>query len=132
MRARLAQRQAAQGAHLLLELAGDAGVDGVVTAVVRARRHFVDDQLAAADEELDRHGADVAELFGDASGDILGIALDAAGGARRHDGDVKDALGVLVLAGREAGDLAVLVAGQHDRHFVVEGQGAVRARNARP
>ena len=83
--------------------------------------HFIDDQLAAADEELDAHGADVAELFGDAGGDPS-ASLDAAGGARRHDGDIEDALGVLVSPVGEAGDPAVLVARQDHRHFVVERQ----------
>jgi hypothetical protein len=119
--ARLAQRQAAQGAHLLLELAGDAGVDGVVTAVVRARRHLVDDQLAAADEELDAHGADEAQLFGDALGDILGIALTQP---VVRAGTMETSRMPLVCWFSPVGkhNPAVLVAGQHHRHFVVERQ----------
>ena len=35
------KRQAADRAHLLLELAGGAGVDGEMAGVVRARREFI-------------------------------------------------------------------------------------------
>ena len=37
-----AEREAADGAELLFELAGDAGIDGEVAGVVRARGEFVD------------------------------------------------------------------------------------------
>ena len=43
-----AQRQPADGPHLLLELAGHGGVDGEVARVVRARRQLVDEQPAVA------------------------------------------------------------------------------------
>ena len=57
-----AERQAADGAQLLLELAGDAGVEGEVAGVVRARRQLVDEQLAVArEEELDAQHADDVE-----------------------------------------------------------------------
>jgi phytoene/squalene synthetase len=94
MRAGIAERQAAQGAHLLFELVGDAGIERVVAAVVRARRHFIDDQAAATDEELDTHGADVAEVCGDARATVFGVAGEAARSPRRHDRDIEDALGV--------------------------------------
>jgi hypothetical protein len=61
----IAQRQARHRPHLLRELAGDAGVDGVVAAVVRTRGHLVDDQRAVRQhEEFDAQHADVTE-FGD-------------------------------------------------------------------
>ena len=56
----VAQRQAAEHAHLLLELRGAAGVDRVVAAVVRARRDLVQQQLSADHEHLDRQHAHVA------------------------------------------------------------------------
>ena len=49
-----AQRQAAEGAHLLLELAGDGRLDRQVPRVVRARGDLVDQQPAVGgQEELD-------------------------------------------------------------------------------
>src|SRR5262245_26170354 len=39
-----AKRQAAHSTHLLLELAGDASIDGEVSGVVRARSQFVHEQ----------------------------------------------------------------------------------------
>ena len=41
---RRSQRQSAHRAQLLLELAGDAGVDGQVPRVVRTRRQLIDQQ----------------------------------------------------------------------------------------
>jgi hypothetical protein len=94
MGARFAERQAAQGAHLLLELAGNAGIDGVVAAVVRARCHFIDDQATPADEELDAHGADVAELFGDSGGDLASAGL--ANLAGESEGSAEASAGIYV------------------------------------
>jgi hypothetical protein len=55
----LAQRQAGDGAQVLLELVGDAGLDGVVAGVVGARRDLVDQQLAGLGQEhLDAEDAD--------------------------------------------------------------------------
>ena len=59
----LAQRQARNGAQVILELAGDRAFDGPVPGVVHPRRHFVGDQASARDEEFDGQHADVAEMF---------------------------------------------------------------------
>ena len=107
MHARLAQRQTAQCAHLLLILRRDTGVDGVVAAVVRPRRHFVHDELAATDEELDSEGADVGEPFRDPLGHLPGGILLAGRGAGRGDGDVENAVAMAVLASGKACDAAV-------------------------
>src|SRR5579871_171061 len=65
------KRQSADGAKLLLELAGDAGIHGEVAGVVRARGELVDQQaVVARDEELDAEHADDAELFEDAAGHL--------------------------------------------------------------
>ena len=70
-----AERQAADRAQLLLELAGDAGVDGEVAGVVRARRQFVDQQSAVArHEELDAQHADHFQLFEHRAGDLDRVA----------------------------------------------------------
>ncbi len=49
-----AEREAADGAELLFELAGDIGVNSEVAGVVRAGGEFVDEECAGfGDEELD-------------------------------------------------------------------------------
>src|SRR2546427_532543 len=48
---RRAEGQPAHGAKLLLKLAGDAGVEGEVSGVVRTRRQLVDQQLAGSGQE---------------------------------------------------------------------------------
>ena len=59
MVAGIAEGQAADGAELLLELAGDAGVNGEMPGVVRARCHFVEQELVVGrEEEFDAENAD--------------------------------------------------------------------------
>src|SRR6059036_1420972 len=56
------ERQAADGAELLLELTGAAGVERQVTGIVRTRCQIVDHQPAVArDEELHAQQADELE-----------------------------------------------------------------------
>ena len=57
-----AERQAADGADVLRELAGGAALDGPMTRIVDARRDLVDQQPAVpGDEELDAEHADMIE-----------------------------------------------------------------------
>ena len=66
----VAEGQAAQGAHLLLELVGAARVERPVPAVVRPRGDLVDEEPAAVgDEQLDAQHADVVQLGGEAPGE---------------------------------------------------------------
>jgi hypothetical protein len=59
-----AQGQAADGAELLLELAGDAGVHGEVSGIVRARSELIDQQLAVtSNEKFDAKDAYDAKLI---------------------------------------------------------------------
>ena len=95
---RIAKGEAADGSHLLLELVGDAGVDGVVAAVVGAGGNLVDEDAAiAGDKHFHSHGADVVEADGDGFPEferlINEVGLDAGGG----DGDVEDVVGVFVF-----------------------------------
>ena len=81
-----AERQAADGSDLLLELAGDAGVQREVAAVVGAGGEFVDDELAALrDEEFDGEEADDPEFLQNAAGEFYGflreVRADVAEGA---------------------------------------------------
>ena len=69
-----AERQAADGSDLLLELAGDAGVQREVAAVVGAGGELVDDEVAALrDEEFDGEEADDPEFLQNAAGEFDGF-----------------------------------------------------------
>ncbi len=64
MRGRIAHRQAAQHARLLLELGSHAGIDGVVPAVVRPRRNLVHHEAPAIHhEKLDAEHAAIVEAL---------------------------------------------------------------------
>ena len=71
MARRIAQRPAADGANVLLELADRAAVDRPVTRIVDARRDLVDQQSPVARlEHLDRHDAHIVERFQQPRGDL--------------------------------------------------------------
>src|SRR5206468_4314738 len=75
--ARRSERESANRAQLLLELTGDARVEGEMAGIVRARRELVDEQLAAArEEEFDADYADDVEGFENCSRDFDGALLD--------------------------------------------------------
>ena len=76
---RRAERQAADGAQLLLELAGDMGINRQMPGVVRARGHFVDQQPAVCrQEELDAEHADHLQRLENRAGDGDGFCVDCA------------------------------------------------------
>ena len=73
-RARVAEREVEDGAHVVGELRGDRAVLGPVAGVVRAHGQLVDQDAAVAGlEQLDREVADDAELLGDRQGQLLGL-----------------------------------------------------------
>ena len=60
----LAQRHTRHRTCLLRELAGDTCINGVVTAVMWARRHFIDDQRTIGEhEEFYAQHADISKLL---------------------------------------------------------------------
>src|SRR5690606_27072391 len=64
MAAGVAERQAGNGADMLLELRHRAGGLRPVSGIVDARRDFVDEQSATLEhEEFDAENADIAERF---------------------------------------------------------------------
>ena len=114
MLARVAQRQAAQHPHLLLELRGAAGVDGEVAAVVRARGDFVDEEgVVLHHKKFHRHHPHIFECHRHLRGDVTGLGREVGGNARRGDGQIKNAVNVLVFRDRKNGDFAVIGARQH-------------------
>src|SRR6185437_2643016 len=69
----VAQRPAADGADVLLELAHRAGLDRPVPGIVHPGRDLVDhERTVAQHEQLHRQHADVVERLGDPAGDRLG------------------------------------------------------------
>ena len=116
---RAAERQAGDGAHVVLELAGVGALDGPVAGVVHARRHLVGDELAALHEELDGEHADVVEVLEQLARRALRLARErgvAVGRAR----EAQDAVAMHVEVERIEGQLAIDAAHADDRHFGVE------------
>ena len=77
-----AERQAEDGAQVVLELAGLGAFDRPVARVVDARRDLVREQLAVDVEQLDGEHADVVELVEERARDARRRRL----GARREPG----------------------------------------------
>ena len=88
-----AEWQAADGAQMVLELAGHATLDGPMSRVMHARRHLVRDEASLDDEELDGQHPDVLERAHDALDIGSGGALESRGGVRRKP-VAQDAAGV--------------------------------------
>ena len=111
-----AQRQTAEGAHLLLELAGDAGLDRQMPRVVRPRGDLVDQQTALGrQEELDAEHADGPQRLGHGQGQRAGLERDDRTDGGRHHGRVQDVPLVPVQADRIGDRLAVVAAGDDHR-----------------
>src|SRR5436305_8232857 len=116
-----AQWQAADGPELLLELAGDAGVEGEVAGVVRARRQLVDQQAAVPGEEhLHGEHADHPQPLQDAAGDRDRLPLHSGGHGGRRGRDVEDMPVMAVLDHSEMGEGAVEPPGGHHGDLAVE------------
>jgi len=61
----------ADGAHVLFELRGDTGALACMIGVVRARGHFIDQQLTrGGEEELDAEESFKPDLVGDSDGNV--------------------------------------------------------------
>ena len=88
---------------MILELTGDAPVDGPVAGIVDSRRHLVRNQSAFHDEEFDGQNADVSQAFheflqasprrplqGPVDEGSHAVAQDAAGVGVRGQGVVDD------------------------------------------
>ncbi len=115
------ERQAADGADLLLELTGHAGVDGQVARVVRARRDLVDEQRAVTrQKELDAQDADGIEPFHDRARDLLGLPRDFRRDPRGEHGHVQDVVPVRVVDEAVVGERAVHAPRRDDAGFALE------------
>src|SRR5215470_7332813 len=100
-----AERQAENGAQVVLELAGGRTLDGPVTGVVHARSHLVGDQPAAAHEELDGQNTAVVKVIERTLEVERGAALPTWRSVR-GTGEPQDSGTVDVAAQRVDGDLA--------------------------
>ena len=116
-----AQRQAADGADVLCELAGLATLDGPVAGVVDAGGDLVDQQPAAfGDEQLDAKNPDVVERLGDALGARPRGRGESGGDVGRRQRQVEDAVHVAVLDRIEARHPAVRRAGNDHRDLAFD------------
>ena len=67
-----AERIAADGAEVILKLAGNRAFNGPVTGIVDARSHLVGQELAFVFEQFDGEDADVVQGFEDTAGSVFG------------------------------------------------------------
>src|SRR6185437_2100621 len=81
--------QAEYGAQVILELAGDATLDGPVSGVMYTRRHLVGDEAAVADEEFDGEHANITEVC-QAAPEIAGREALPAGWPVRRAGEAQN------------------------------------------
>src|SRR5947209_7353387 len=116
-----AERQAADGPELLLELARRARVKGEVAGIVRARREFVDEQAAfAREEKLDAHDADHVERLHNGARDLDRLARGRFRDVRGRDREVEYVAAVRVLDDAVVLELARLGARGDDRDLALE------------
>src|SRR5690349_7513079 len=116
-----AERQAAHGAKLLFELAGDAGVDGEVTGVVRAWGKFVDQELAGGrNEEFDAEHPDDVQAVEYATRDCHRLARNLCRNVGGRGRDIQDMVRMHVLDNTEMGEVPVLAPDSDDRDLAGE------------
>src|SRR6266480_3153250 len=114
-----AERQVEDGAQVILDLTGGGALDGPVSGVVHARRHLVDDEPAAAHEELEREDAGIAKMRQHTREITRGQALPARR-AERRAGESQDSPAVDVAAQRIDGELAADAARADDRRLAIK------------
>src|SRR5439155_1106554 len=96
-----AERQAANGPKLLLELAGHARVEAEMTGVVRTRRELVDEQrVIGKQKHFDRDQTDQLQLLSNRTSEFARRALDRSGYTRRHDREIQDVIPMQIFAER--------------------------------
>ena len=114
---RRTQRQTADGAELLFELARDARVKRKVSGIVRTRRKLVDQEFVVVrQEEFHAEHADDLEPFKYCPCDLGSVTPHALGNVGRGDRQVENVVAVRVGDDAEVGILAVETArGDHGR-----------------
>src|SRR6266481_6151736 len=121
-RAGRAEREAEDGAEMILKLAGDGAFDGPVAGIVDAGGHFVGEKLAMVFEKFDGEDADVFQGFENAVGRSFRVALDRRLEARgRCERETEDAVAMVVFHERVDGGFAVAGADGEDGEFASEG-----------
>jgi len=99
-----AEREAEDGAKMILELAGDGALDGPVAGIVNARGHFIGEEFALMFEEFNGENAYVFQGFENAvSGSLCGALdfwIEARGGRERK---AEDAIAMVIFDQRVDG-----------------------------
>ena len=109
---RLFQRHPQQVARQFAELVGRAPLDRPVPAVVRARRHFVEIDLVALDEILDRKDAPITALLHETPALAHDPVAQRVRNLRRHDRQIQNSVAVDVAPHGKADRLAAVA--DHD------------------
>jgi len=93
-----AEREAEDGAEMVLELAGDGAFNRPVAGIVDARCHFVDEKLPLVFKEFKGQDPGVVQGFKNAVGGVFCRALDGGIEARGGcEGEAEDAAAVVIL-----------------------------------
>src|SRR5947207_4049924 len=96
---RRAERQSANRADMLLELAGYAALDCPMPRIVRTRRELVHQQLTVAlDEHFDRQNADEIHLFRNGPSKIGSGFFDCDRNAGRDNSHIENVIAMNILA----------------------------------
>src|SRR5574338_566255 len=86
-----AKGHSAKYAHLLLELRGNAGIDRVMSAIMRTRSDLIHQQAPVREhKKLDAQYAAIIQLPGNANRNIAGISGDFGRYSGRNDADIED------------------------------------------
>ncbi len=117
----ISKGQIADGADVLLKLAGHAGAFAGVITVVRARREFVDEQLGIGGEKH-FHGKETFELegVGDRRCEVVSFRSEGAREGRGDDTPGEDLVVVVVPRGGIHLHLAAWRAGYQDGDLALE------------
>ncbi|CAI0343201.1 hypothetical protein BO1005MUT1_210266 [Hyphomicrobiales bacterium] len=118
----ISQREAADGADMLVELRGLRALARPMPGIMHAGRDLIDDDALGVTffqhEHLDGEDADIAERFADATRGFSRGVASSGREIRRNMGEGEDMVAVLVLADVEGGE-GTVEAARGDRKSVL-------------
>src|SRR2546430_1867411 len=117
---RIAERPAGNGADVLLELRYRTSIDGPVAGIVDAGSDLVDEDAFAGHEHLDADDADIVELRGDRSGDVLSLSCGFGGDLCGYGRAAKDMVFMFVFGDVIDDEGAVPAPCRDDRYLLFE------------
>ena len=115
-----AQRQAADGADVVFELAGGRAFDGPVAGIVDARGHLVEHRAMRGGEELQRQHADIVQRLSDLGGELARSGTCASTSGTAGTVDVEECRVMRVCGGVPERHAAICRAHEDDRKLGLE------------